>query len=451
MAVIHSPDDPIAALATAAVSSALAVIRVSGPGSLSLLSRLVKGGRDAAGMKGHTIHRLVIRDGEEDVDEVLMAVYKAPRSYTGQDSAEIFCHGGLPVIQRVMSLLTRSGFRPAGPGEFTQRAFLNGRMDLTRAEAVNEIVRAKTDKARALALQRLAGAIEERIKAARDALVELRAALEVMIDSPEDEPGDVIDEAKLETTVGMLESLTGTYRRGRIYQEGVAVAIAGATNSGKSSLFNLLLRQERAIVSEIHGTTRDWLEGMVSLSGIPVRLFDTAGLRPSMDPLEIEGMRRTEEVIRAADAVVYLVDGSRGLAAEDREFTAGWAEAAPLLRVWNKTDLPGVPSAPPGYVAVSAATGQGLDRLEKAVADAVLGGPTVGSGEPLIDSQRQKDLIQRALAALARFREARTRGITPDLLAVDLSEALEALGEITGEVTSAEVLDRMFSTFCVGK
>jgi tRNA modification GTPase len=451
LAVVYSPDDPIAALATAAVSSALAVIRVSGPGSLSLLSGLVKGGRDAARMKGHTIHRLVLHDGGEDVDEVLLAVYKAPRSYTGQDSAEIFCHGGLPVIQRVMSLLTRCGFRPAGPGEFTQRAFLNGRMDLTRAEAVNEIVRAKTDKARALALQRLSGAVEKRIRAARDALVELRAALEVMIDFPEDEPGDVIDDGKLRATVGMLESLTGTYRRGRIYQEGVAVVIAGATNSGKSSLFNLLLRQERAIVSEIHGTTRDWLEGMVSLSGIPVRLFDTAGLRPSSDPLEIEGIRRTEEVIRAADAVVYLVDGSRGVAAEDREFTDDRRAAAPLLPVWNKIDLPGVPPAPAGYIAVSAATGQGLDALEKAVAEAVLGGPTLESGEPLIDSQRQKDLIQRALAALARFGEARSRGITPDLLAVDLSDALDALGEITGEVTSAEVLDRMFSAFCVGK
>ena len=451
LTVVYSPDDPIAALDTAAVSSALAVIRVSGPGSLSLLSRLLKGGRDAAAMQGHTIHRLVIRDAEEDVDEVLLAVYKAPRSYTGQDSAEIFCHGGLPVIRRLMSLLTRSGFRPAGPGEFTQRAFLNGRMDLTRAEAVNEIVRAKTDKARALALQRLSGAIEKRIRAARDALLDLRAALEVMIDSPEDEPGDLIDEARLNAAIEMLESLTGTYRHGRIYQEGVAVAIAGATNSGKSSLFNLLLRQERAIVSEIHGTTRDWLEGMVSLSGIPVRLFDTAGLRSSTDLLEIEGMRRTEEVIRAADAVVYLVDGSRGAAVEDKDLTAARGTGAPLLPVWNKTDLPGVPPAPPGYLAMSAATGQGLDRLEKAIADAVLGGPTLESGEPLIDSQRQKDLIQRALAALTRFKDARSGSITPDLLAVDLSDALEALGEITGEVTRAEVLDRMFSTFCVGK
>jgi tRNA modification GTPase len=449
--VVYSPDDPIAALATSAVSSALAVIRISGPGSLALLSPLVRGGRDAAAMPGHTIHRLVIHDGGEDVDEVLLAVYKAPRSYTGQDSAEIFCHGSLPVIQRLLSLLSRSGFRPAGPGEFTQRAFLNGRMDLTRAEAVNEIVRAKTDKARALALQRLRGAIEKKIMAARDALVELRAALEVMIDSPEDESGDTINEEKLAAAVGLLQALTATYRRGRIYQEGVSVVIAGATNSGKSSLFNLLLRQERAIVSEVHGTTRDWLEGTVSMSGIPVRLFDTAGLRRSSDPLEIEGMRRTEEVIRAADAVVYLVDGSTGGGAEGRQFAEGREGGAPLLLVWNKTDLPGVPPAPTGYIAMSAATGQGVDRLEKEIVGAMLGGPAGESGEPLIDSQRQKDLIQRALAALTRFREARLRGITPDLLAVDLSDALDALGEITGEVTSAEVLDRMFSSFCVGK
>jgi tRNA modification GTPase len=449
--VIHSPDDPIAALATPPASSALAVIRVSGPGSLQILSRLRKGGRDPTAVAGHTIHRLVMRDGEEDVDEVLLAVYKAPRSYTGQDSAEIFCHGGLPVIQRVLSLLTRSGFRAAGPGEFTQRAFLNGRMDLTRAEAVNEIVRARTDRARALALQRLSGAIERKIKDARDALVDLRASLEVMIDATEEESGDAIDDARLESTIGLLANLSRTYRRGKIYQEGVAVAIAGATNSGKSSLFNLLLRQERAIVSEIHGTTRDWLEGMVSLEGIPVRLFDTAGLRRSTDSLEIEGMRRTEEVIRGADAVLYLVDGTRGESAADKELAAGWTGSAPLLLAWNKTDLPGCAPAPEGSIAVSAVTGEGLERLEREIVGAVLGGPAAESGEPLIDSVRQRDLIQRALAGLTRFKDARGRGITPDLLAVDLSDALEALGEITGEVTSAEILDRMFSSFCVGK
>jgi tRNA modification GTPase len=449
--VIISPDDPIVALATPAASSALAVIRVSGAGCLGLLSPLARGGRDLAVLQGHTIHRMRLRDGDEDVDEVLIAVYRAPRSYTGEESAEIFCHGSLPVIQRLLSLLTRSGFRAAGPGEFTQRAFLNGRMDLTRSEAVNEIVRAKTDRARSLALQRLGGAIEKRIKAARDALVDLRASLEVMIDYPDDETGDAVDGRAVDEAVRVLEGLTRTYRQGRIFQEGVVVAIAGATNSGKSSLFNLLLRQERAIVSDIHGTTRDWLEASLSLEGIPVRLFDTAGLRASSDPLEVEGMRRTEQVLRGADAVLYLVDGTSGEIPEDRRFIAAWEGPAPLLPAWNKCDLPGLLPVPQGYTAVSAVTGQGLDVLQRLIVGAVLGGSTTDAGEPLIDSERQRDLIERSLAALGRFREARGRGITPDLLAVDLADALDALGEITGEVTSAEILEKMFSRFCVGK
>jgi tRNA modification GTPase len=450
-AVIVSPDDPIAALATAAAPSALAVIRVSGQGSLRLLSPLLRGRRDLSALQGHTIHHALIRDGEEAVDEVMVALYKAPHSYTGEDGAEIFCHGSLPVIQRLTSLLLRSGFRAAGPGEFTQRAFLNGRMDLTRAEAVNEIVRARTDRARGLALQRLGGAIETRIKAARDALLDLRAGLEVSIDYPDDEEGEPIDSRRLEEAVGLLEGLTRTYRQGRIFQEGVSVAIAGATNAGKSSLFNLLLRQERAIVSEIHGTTRDWLEGAVSLEGIPVRLLDTAGLRESVDPLETEGIRRTEQVIGGSDVVVYLVDAGVGLRAADARFLADWTGPRPLLPAWNKSDLPGAVPAPDGFTPVSAVTGAGVDVLEKRIANAVLGGPPAETGEPLIDSERQRDLLDRALAALARFAEARRNGVTADLLAVDLAEALEALGEIVGEVTTAELLDRMFSRFCVGK
>ena len=402
-------------------------------------------------MRGHTIHHCVIRDGSVDVDEVLLAVYKSPRSYTGEDGADIFCHGSLPVIQRLLSLLGRSGFRAAGPGEFTQRAFLNGRMDLTRAEAVNEIVRARTDRARALALQRRGGASEKRITAARDRLVDLRASLEVLLDYPDEEGGGGIDEQALEDAAALLGALTRTYRQGRIYQEGAAVAIAGATNAGKSSLFNLLLRQERAMVSEIHGTTRDWLEGTVSLEGIPVRLFDTAGLRRSADALELEGMRRTEEVIGRADAVVYLVDGSRGIGPADDDFLRAWAGPAPLLRAWNKADLPDAVLPLPGWLSVSAATGAGVDQLEAAVAEAVLGGPAADAGEPLIDSERQRDLIGRALSALGRFRDALAQGTTPDLLSIDLKDALDALGEITGEVTSAEILDRMFARFCVGK
>jgi tRNA modification GTPase len=402
-------------------------------------------------MRGHTLHHCVLRDAGEEVDEVLLAVYKAPRSYTGEEGAEIFCHGSMPVIQRLMSLLMRSGFRAAGPGEFTQRAFLNGRMDLTRAEAVNEIVRARTDRARSLALQRLGGAIEKRILAAKDLLVDLRASLEVMIDYPDDEPADVVNAAGLEEAISILEGLARTYRQGRVYQEGVAVAIAGATNAGKSSLFNLMLRQDRAIVSEVHGTTRDWLEGMASIEGIPVRLYDTAGLRASSDPLEIEGMRRTRQVIDGADAVVYLVDGTQDMKAADQELISGWNGPAPLLLAWNKTDLPGKLPVPDGFIPISAATGEGTERIERAIVQAALGDYPVDTAEPLVDSERQRDSIAYALAALHRFREARASGVTPDLLAIDLGDALRALAEITGEVTSAEILERMFSRFCVGK
>jgi tRNA modification GTPase len=324
-------------------------------------------------------------------------------------------------------------------------------MDLTRAEAVNEIVRSRTDRARALALERLGGAIESRVRAARDALVGLRASLEVMIDYPDDETVDTMDANALETAVRLLEGLTRSYRQGRVYQEGAAVVIAGATNSGKSSLFNLLLRQERAIVSEIHGTTRDWLEATVSIEGIPVRLFDTAGMRPSSDPLEIEGIRRTEQVIERADALVFMVDGVRGQSSGDIDFLSRHDGGVPVIKVWNKADLPDLRPTPEGFLPASASSGQGLEHIEQEIASAVLGGAAAETGEPLIDSARQRDLLDRSLAALARFREARAGDLTPDLLAVDLSEALDALGEITGEVTTAEILERMFADFCVGK
>ncbi len=351
--MIVSPDDPIFALATPAAPSAIAVIRVSGKGSLELLLPLLRGRSDPRKMKGATLRRFAIWDSDEIVDDVMLAVYLAPRSYTGEDGAEIFCHGSMPVIQRLLSLLGRAGLRAAGPGEFTQRAFLNGRMDLTRAEAVNEIVRARTDRARALALDRLGGAIESRVRAARAALVDLKASLELMIDSPDDaldeEPGaargggsrDAVDSRSLDAAVDILAGLAGTFRRGRVYQEGAAVAIAGATNAGKSCLFNALLRQDRAIVSEVHGTTRDWLEGTLGIDGIPVRLFDTAGLRVPQDPLEEEGMRRTLALVKGADALIYLVDGTAGLLPADEEFLRAWEGPAPLLRAWNKSDLPG--------------------------------------------------------------------------------------------------------------
>ena len=445
-------DDPIFALATPFAPSALAVVRTSGRGSLGLLAALLRGRPDLERAHGHTLRRAVILDGGEPLDETVVSVWRAPRSYTGEDGAEITCHGSLPVIRRILSLLARSGFRAAGPGEFTQRAFLNGRMDLTRAEAVNEIVRARTDRARSLAFQRLSGLLQSKIEGVRDDLLGVQAALEACLDYPEEDHGAVVDTGVLDRSAAALEALARTCARGRIYQEGVTVALAGATNSGKSSLFNLLLKQDRAIVSEVHGTTRDWLEASIDVDGIPVRLFDTAGTRDTGDPLEREGMRRTAEVLRGADLVVWLVDARQGLAAADR---AAMEEArgrgARLLGAWNKVDLDATLPPPEGFVPVSALTGEGLERLEAAMAAALLEGTSGADGGPLLDSERQRDLLERALSALARVRADLGRGLPLDVLAVGMRESLDALGGITGGVTRADVLERVFSSFCVGK
>ena len=455
------PEDPIAALATPWGQSALAVIRVSGPSSLALLAALFvpSGGGSLERAGGHTLmHGWLCEPAAAGaavsdrvrIDEVLIAVFREPRSFTGENSAEISTHGSPVIIRRVLETLHGAGFRPAGPGEFTLRAFLNGKLDLTQAEAVNELVRARTDRARALALNRLSGSIETSIRAVKEGLLDLLAALEVRIDYPEEElAGPAVEEGQLALRQAELEGLLGTYRIGKVFQEGVSVVLAGATNSGKSTLFNRLLREERAMVSEIHGTTRDYLEASVGLEGIPVRLYDTAGYRRAQDELEREGIRRTDDIVRNAQIVLYLVDASRGSLPEDREFLG--QESLRTIPVWSKADL-GAAACPEGFVAVSARTGAGIEELTGRIADGVLAGlGSVETDGPVIDSLRQKQLLERALAALGELRRGVAEEQPFDLLAVDLKEALDALGEITGEVSSQEILNTVFSRFCVGK
>jgi tRNA modification GTPase len=462
------PEDPIVALATPWGESALAVIRLSGRGSLQLLASVFKpGGRSsaegarselAAAQSGHRLRHGYIEgpgisqdEPREAVDEVLVAVYRAPHSYTGEDGAEVSCHGSPLIVRRLLEVLRQAGFRLAGPGEFTLRAFLNRKLDLTQAEAVNELIRARTDRARALALHRLEGSIEGRIRDINGALVSLLAALEVQIDYPEEEvSGAVVDPEGALRLQRELEGLLSTYQIGRIYQEGVSAVLAGRTNSGKSTLFNLLLREERAIVSEVHGTTRDYLEASLDIEGIPVRLYDTAGYRDSGDQLELEGMRRTDTIVQNARIVLYLVDAQSGPSPLDERFLSGGD--ARVIAVWSKADLAAAATCPPGFMPVSARTGEGIGELIRAIAVRVLEGTApADAGEPVIDSLRQKQLLERAAGALQEFREALGRGLPLDLLAVDLREAVEALGEITGEVTSQEVLNSIFSRFCVGK
>ena len=455
------PQDSIAALATPWGESALAVIRVSGPDSLRLLAPVFEPasatGKTLDEVPGHTVHRGVITaPGEngrrEIVDEVLAAVYRGPKSFTGEDGAELFCHGSPIIIRRLLALLEEAGFRFAGPGEFTLRAFLNRKLDLTQAEAVNEVVRAKTDRARAIALNRLSGAIEQKIDQIKSILVRLSAAVELRLDYPDDEVEESDNIAgEVEIAQKELERLLSTYRIGKIYQEGISVVLAGSTNSGKSTLFNRMLREDRAIVSEIHGTTRDYLERFLSVEGIPIKLYDTAGYREQAEGVEAEGLRRTDRIVSNADIILYLVDGESGFTARDEEFLHGSALEKRLIPVWNKIDRQSS-RCPAGFMPISAKEGDGLEELARAIADKVLTGVgMVDSGEPIIDSLRQKRLLERALQGIKDFRAGLQAGQPWDVLAVDLKEALDALGEITGEVTSQDILNQIFSRFCVGK
>jgi len=446
----YDTNDPIMALATPWGESALAIIRASGENAVNLTASAFSR-PEVLKEAGHaTMVHGYIQDPER-IDEVMVSVFRAPHGYTGEEGVEITCHGSLPGIQKIMEALRGRGFRDAAPGEFTLRAFLNGKMDLTRAEAVREIIAAKSRHAQTLALNRLSGALRQRIDELKGRLKTLLAAVEVQLDYPEDEmeAAPVLSFEKLHEIGSGLQQLLGTYRTGRLYQEGVQVALSGATNAGKSSLFNLFLREDRSIVSGIHGTTRDYIESWITLRGVPVRLFDTAGLRDPEHPVEAEGIKRSGRVIESAALVVYIVDATIGLSGAERaDFEKKRADPRYLF-VWNKTDLASGP-VPEGWIPVSAEKGSGFEQLEEEIGHRILGGEGAG-GDLLIDSTRQQRLLERALASLKEAEGAVESGVPLDFVAADLKDAMDALGEITGEVTSADILNQIFGDFCVGK
>lgn len=442
----YDPDDRIAALATPWAESAIAVIRMSGEGSVDAFAPLFTG---RLGDSRKLCYGLVKDpDSGEALDEIMAVPFRAPGSYTGQESVELYCHGSLPGLQKILKLLFRSGFRQASPGEFTFRAFVNGKMDLTRAEAVQEIISSKSDKAQSLALNRLSGAVETRINRLKGMAADMAAGFAIQLDYPDDEvdaPPPPVSELK-EIRRGLGE-LIDSYEVGRIYQEGIVIVLAGKTNAGKSSLFNLFLKEDRSIVSDVHGTTRDYLESWISLGGIPVRLYDTAGLRLTRDAVEEEGIRRTREVMDGAHILIYVLDGTEE---QDGDELAGLNKDPRTLLVWNKADL-STASPPEGVIPVSAVTGEGFPALEEALREKIFRDSKSVDGEAVIDSLRQKELLERADSALVKVEEGIHNGLPVDILAMDLHDALQALGEITGEVSSSDILDRMFSSFCVGK
>lgn len=484
-------DGLIAALATPLGQSALAVIRTSGAGAIETLAAAFSRPKTLAEATGNSmIHgdlRIPGKEGPDAVvDDVMLGVFRAPRSYTGEDMVEIYCHGSVPGIERIFALLFELGFRQAMGGEFSLRAFLNGKMDLTRAEAVQEIVSARSRSAQVLALHRLGGAVERKIDGVKHALVKVLAMVSIQLDYPDDEIDDIqlpLDE--LRSLRSELKRLAATFEAGKTYRHGVRLALAGRTNAGKSSLFNALVREERAIVSDVHGTTRDYLEAPFSIKGIPVRLFDTAGLRESEERIEAEGIRRSGMVIESSALVFYLIDGTTqgrstetndrdtigldDLHSDDRRHVAELvAQSRPVVLVWTKTDDLACLPAPKflrveeadkvqtvgveiPVVAVSSQNQDGIDRLLDTASALVLKGANVEDADVLIDSERQFSLLERSEESLERVIESVEAGAAMDLVALDLQDSIQALGEITGEVTSDDVLEAMFSGFCVGK
>ena len=448
--------EPIFALATPRAPSALAVVRTAGDGCIDALARLTDRAVALQRSPGGRLRRAALVEAESGatIDDVMLGIYRAPHSYTGEDAVEIFCHGSLPGVQRILDLLRTGGFRDAEPGEFTERAFLAGKLDLTRAEAVNEVVNAHTRAAQRLALSRYRGGVAREIDAAKADLVTLTAYFTVQLDYPEEETGPLpLPIERIDALRSRLARLAATYRTGALFRDGVRIALAGRTNAGKSSLFNALLREDRAIVSTTPGTTRDVLEATLDLDGIPARVFDTAGVRETEESIESEGIRRAGDVREAADLVLYLVDGAVGVDATDRGALERLGGKA--IGVWTKVDLPAAGATPGGFVAVSVTASPGIAALVETIKRHIIAtGVAVDAaeqGQVVVDSARQRDLLLRAADSVARLIAGIAANMTVDALSIDLQEALAALGEITGEVTSAEIRNQVFSSFCVGK
>ncbi|MCL2214689.1 MAG: tRNA uridine-5-carboxymethylaminomethyl(34) synthesis GTPase MnmE [Treponema sp.] len=486
----YGDDAPIAAIATIAGNSALTLIRCSGKGSLEAVSSVFTANLKTApdmqkkntlkNAPGNTvIHGWIAKSGghgknAEIIDEVLVSVFRSPKSYTGEDSLDICCHGGSCVGTAVMAALKTAGFRGALAGEFTFRAFMNGKIDLTKSESVMELVCAKTEEGRRHAVSRLCGSLQTEINEIKNMLVSVLAGAEVFLDYCEDEVSTDADEiaGKLPNrgialaALDRLKKLSLSWQMERVYKEGITCVIAGLPNAGKSSLFNMLLKEDRSIVTEVPGTTRDWIEAWVSIEGIPVRLVDTAGLREPSDSIEKIGIQRSRKLLQEADIVLYLADGGQGLTKEDIEELETYNEERKrYLLLWNKCDIarppnpaakhpaPQLPLKDISPICVSAKTGEGLAELCSAISS-VISKTTGLMNEPAcaaVGTVRQKKLVDAACSALEEALMLTEQDAPLDIIAPLLRDSVNSLGEITGEVSAADILEEMFSKFCVGK
>jgi len=453
--------DTIAAISTPVGEGAIALIRVSGVDAIAVADKIFRGKEKPSRFASHAQHFGEILDGADRlIDQVMLSIHRAPASYTGEDLIEISCHGGMLVSARVLEACLRGGARPARPGEFTERAFLNGKMDLTQAEAVIDLIRARTDLALRSATEQLEGRLGENIRKIRDELISLLAHIDASIDFPEEgiapDEGETL-RARLDSVREEIATLLATADQGRILREGVRVVIYGATNAGKSSLLNRLLGYDRVIVSETHGTTRDTIEETVNLDGVPIRLLDTAGLRASASELEREGIARTEKSLLLADLRLHIADRNASRPPHFDERTGLPAVASPEagdaneIMVLNKSDLPENSDWKDfRALRISCVTGEGVPQLQKEIL-ARITRQNLRPESTVAINTRHRDCLCRALESCDRARAALGKTLSPEYVAVDLNEALRAVGEIIGDVDVEQILDSVFGQFCIGK
>ena len=446
-------EDTICAIATASGTGAISIIRVSGKETLDIVLKIFRG-VDLKKVNSHTIHYGFIYDNNEKIDEVLVTIMLAPKTYTKEDTIEINSHGGLNTTNRILELLLEKGCRLAEPGEFTKRAFLNGRIDLTQAESVNDLINAKTDNARVLALNNLGGSLLKKIKDMRKNIVDVMANIEVNIDYPEYEDIEVVTKdtlmPKLLSIKEELAEMLKDSKNGKLIKEGINIAIVGKPNVGKSSILNSLLEEEKAIVTNIAGTTRDIVEGSMTLNGFLINFIDTAGIRETDDVVEKIGVEKSKNAINKADVVIIVLNNNEELSNYEKDLIKNVPKEKRIIFV-NKSDLNNKLTIEKDYVVGNTKDINGLDSLKNAISKLLELDKINSKDLTYMSNVRQIDLLKKALESINNAINNLGSDIPVDMIEIDITNAWNYLGEITGEVYRDELIDTLFSNFCLGK